>query len=131
MLMTDNPLEISATELKALLDAGDKFLLVDCREPLETDYASIDGGRPMPMSQLAERVEELEPCRTGRIVFYCHHGIRSLQVVHWLRQQGFARAQSMAGGIDVWSQQVDTAVPRYELGFQGLSPLEAAKDDPV
>ena len=129
--MTDNPLEISATQVKALLDDGDKFLLVDCREPLEADYASIAGSRPIPMSQLAERVEELEPCRAGRIVFYCHHGIRSLQVAHWLRQQGFSRAQSMAGGIESWSQQIDTAVPRYELGFQGLSPLEAAEDDPV
>ena len=89
------------------------------------------GGRPMPMSQLVERAGELEPHRAGRIVCYCHHGVRSLQVVHWLRQQGFAHAQSMAGGIDVWSQQVDAAMPRYELGFEGLSPLEAAKDDPV
>ncbi|MDP7204325.1 MAG: rhodanese-like domain-containing protein [Pirellulaceae bacterium] len=129
--MTGDPLEISVTEVQSLFDAGDDFLLVDCREPLETDYASIDGGRPMPMSQLVERAGELEPHRAVRIVCYCHHGVRSLQVVHWLRQQGFARAQSMAGGIDVWSQQVDAAMPRYELGFEGLSPLEAAKDDPV
>ena len=129
--MTEDPLEISATQVKTLLDTGDEFLLVDCREPLEADYASITGSRPMPMSQLAERVGELEPDRTDRIVFYCHHGIRSLQVVHWLRQQGFARAQSMAGGIESWSQQIDAAVPRYELGFEGLSPLEAAEDDPV
>ena len=129
--MTDDPLEISATQVKALLDAGEEFLLVDCREPLEADYASITGSRPIPMSQLAERTEELGPDQEGRIVVHCHLGIRSMQVAHWLRQQGFARAQSMAGGIESWSQQVDAAVPRYELGFQGLSPLEAAEDDPV
>jgi len=131
MGMIEDALEISAVEVKALLDAGEEFLLVDCREPLEADYASIAAAQLIPMSQLAERVEELEPSQASRIVVHCHLGGRSLQVAHWLRQQGFSRAQSMAGGIESWSQQVDCAVPRYELGFQGLSPLEAAEDDPV
>ena len=129
--MTEDPLEISAAQVKSLLDDGEEFLLVDCREPLEADYASITGSQLIPMSQLAERVEELEPSQENRIVVHCHLGVRSMQVAHWLRQQGFARAQSMAGGIESWSQQIDTAVPRYELGFEGLSPLEAAEDDPV
>jgi rhodanese-related sulfurtransferase len=129
--MTEDALEISAVEVKALLEAGEEFLLVDCREPLEADYASITGAQLIPMSELADRVEELEPSQASRIVVHCHLGGRSLQVAHWLRQQGFARAQSMSGGIESWSQQVDRAVPRYELGPLGLSPLEAADGDPV
>jgi len=65
------------------------------------------------MSQLAARVAELEPLRGRPIVVHCHHGGRSLKVAHWLRGQGFVNAQSMAGGIDQWSQEIDRAIPRY------------------
>ena len=64
------------------------------------------------MSELAERLEELEPHQQSQIVVHCHLGGRSLQVAHWLRQQGFARAQSMAGGIEAWSLEVDKSIPR-------------------
>ena len=129
--MTEDALEISAVEVKALLEAGEEFLLVDCREPLEADYASITGAQLIPMSELADRVEELEPSQASRIVVHCHLGGRSLQVAHWLRQQGFTEAVSMTGGIDSWSQEIDPAVPRYRFDFEGLSPREAAEDDPV
>jgi rhodanese-related sulfurtransferase len=130
-LMTEDPLEISAAEVKALLDAGEPFQLVDCREPLEAEYASIEQAQLIPMSELAERLEELQPFQQSRFVVHCHLGGRSLQVAHWLRQQGFTRAQSMAGGIEAWSLEVDRSIPRYQLGPAGLSPLEAAEDDPV
>jgi rhodanese-related sulfurtransferase len=51
--------------------------------------------------------------RDRRIVVHCHHGGRSLRVANWLRGQGFEQAQSMAGGIDAWSTEIDPAVPRY------------------
>ncbi len=44
---------------------------------------------------------------------YCHHGVRSLNVVNWLREQGIENCQSVAGGIDAWSLAVDPSVPRY------------------
>ena len=44
---------------------------------------------------------------------YCHHGVRSLQVVSWLRQQGISSCYSLAGGIDRWSKEVDANVPTY------------------
>ena len=47
------------------------------------------------------------------LVVFCHHGVRSLNVVHWLREQGVAACQSMAGGIDRWSLEIDPGVPRY------------------
>ena len=65
------------------------------------------------MSELGERVEELEPHRGDMIVVYCHHGVRSLRVTQALRGAGFVKVQSMAGGIDQWSLQVDASVPRY------------------
>jgi rhodanese-related sulfurtransferase len=49
----------------------------------------------------------------GRIVVICHHGVRSLNVANWLRNQGFDQAQSLRGGIDAWARDVDPAVMRY------------------
>ena len=129
--MTEDLLEISVAQVKALLDAGEPFQLVDCREPLEAEYASIEQAQLIPMSELAERLEELQPFQQSRFVVHCHLGGRSLQVAHWLRQQGFTEAVSMTGGIDSWSEEIDPAVPRYRFDFEGLSPLEASEDDPV
>lgn len=107
------PLEITCQAVQQKQAAGEPFFFVDCREPDEYATAKIAGTTLVPMSQLADRVAELEPHRNNEIVVHCHHGGRSLRVAMWLRQQGFARACSMAGGIDVWSQQIDPTVPRY------------------
>ena len=109
--MPETPLEISCENVKAKLDAGDDFLLVDCREADEFATARIDAALLLPMSEIQSRVGELPDDRP--IVVHCHHGGRSLRVVQWLRQRGFAGAQSMSGGIDAWSQRIDPAVPRY------------------
>jgi rhodanese-related sulfurtransferase len=107
------PLEVDCQTVKALQDAKETFLLLDCRREDEYQTASIPGAILIPMDQLAARSGELAPYREGRIVVHCHHGGRSLRVAQWLRQQGFSQAQSMAGGIDAWSELIDPKVPRY------------------
>jgi rhodanese-related sulfurtransferase len=107
------PMEIDVTSVKQLLDAGAGFLLLDCREADEYATARIEGATLVPMTEIQARVGELDAHKAGRVVVHCHHGGRSLRVANWLRQQGFAQAQSMAGGIDAWSQAVDSSVPRY------------------
>jgi rhodanese-related sulfurtransferase len=107
------PLEISCADVKGRLDRRAKFLLLDCREPDEHATASIAGATLIPMSELQQRVSELGTDKGLDIVVHCHHGGRSLRVAHWLRAQGFAKAASMAGGIDEWSQTIDVKVPRY------------------
>ena len=109
----ETPIEIDVRSVKAKLDASEDFLFVDCREPDEHATAHIDGATLMPMSTLAERVGEIEMHRDRLIVIHCHHGGRSLRVARWLRENGFQHAQSMAGGIDQWSQEIDSSVPRY------------------
>lgn len=115
--MPTEPIEIDIHTTKARLDAratgGEEFLLVDCREQSEWDTARIDGAILLPMSELGQRVGELAPHKAAEIIVHCHHGGRSLRVATWLRQQGFARAKSMAGGIDQWSVAIDNSVPRY------------------
>jgi rhodanese-related sulfurtransferase len=104
--------EINPGEVKSMLDAGEKFILLDVREPWEFDTAKIEGSRLMPMGEVPSRAhQELNP--EERVIVLCHHGVRSLNVTVWLRQQGFDHAQSMRGGIDAWSRIVDGKVPVY------------------
>ncbi|MCO6457023.1 MAG: rhodanese [Pirellulaceae bacterium] len=106
-------LEVDVQTVKRMLDERHEFLLLDCREPDEHELARIDRAVLIPLSQLPERVSELEPHRDRPIVVHCHHGVRSLRVTHWLIGLGFARVQSMRGGIDAWSLQIDPGMARY------------------
>ena len=104
--------EITPEEVKSLRDRATGFTLLDVREPWELQTARIEGTVNIPMGELPSRAhQELDPER--HIVVLCHHGVRSLNVTHWLRQQGFEQVQSMRGGIDAWSRAVDTKVPVY------------------
>lgn len=106
------PIEIDVLAVKQMLDGGEKFTLLDVREPHEVATAQIAGSTHIPMREVPARMGELPA--DGRIVVHCHHGGRSLRVTQFLRQQGFTQVQNMSGGIDAWSQQVDTGVARYE-----------------
>ena len=112
-LPNDLPSEVDVHAVKSLLDQGAEFLLLDCRENDEYALVRIEGSRLIPMSELMTRVEELGDHVDQRIVVFCHHGGRSHQVTHWLRQQGFRGAQNMEGGIDAWAVKVDRQLPRY------------------
>ena len=111
--MPDLPLEIDCRATKSKLDAGGEFLLLDCREPDEHATVHIQGAKLLPMSEMADRVTELEPFRNHAIVVHCHHGGRSLRVARWLRDQDFPHAQSMAGGIDQWAIEIEPTLARY------------------
>ena len=113
MTNDDLPLEISVTEVKCLLDEQADFVLLDCREQGEWELVKIDGARLLPMSEMQARVAELLPHTEDHVVVYCHHGMRSLQVTQWLLSQDFKQCQSMAGGIDAWSSDIDDSLPRY------------------
>ena len=103
--------EISANEAASLLKEN-QARLIDVREPWEFETTRIDGSLPMPMGEVPARAhQELEP--DERLVVLCHHGIRSMNVAVWLRGQGFEQAQSVRGGIDAWSVEVDPTVKRY------------------
>lgn len=104
--------EITPEEVKGKVDAKQEFVLLDVREPWEFQTASIVGAKLIPMGDVPSRAhQELDP--EEHIVVLCHHGVRSMNVTVWLRQQGFENVQSMRGGIDAWSRQVDPTVPVY------------------
>nr|WP_316644384.1 rhodanese-like domain-containing protein [uncultured Roseateles sp.] len=110
--MEQLPVDRLPAQLQAL---GAGTVLLDVREPWEVALASIriDGARwlSIPMGQIPQRLDELDPSQP--VVCYCHHGMRSLQVVAFLQRQGFDSVYNLAGGIEAWSVQMDPAVPRY------------------
>jgi rhodanese-related sulfurtransferase len=106
------PIEITPAEVNHLLKGGAALRLIDVREPAEHAICHIEGASLIPMQYVPVRLNELDD-PAARLVVFCHHGVRSLQVVDWLRRQGVENCQSMAGGIDLWSAQIDPAVPRY------------------
>lgn len=111
------PLELSCAEVLDLCRCadGETPLLLDVREPWEAALAQIRiegvASRLIPMGELVQRLGELSPAQP--VVAYCHHGVRSLQVVAFLERQGFDSVYNLAGGIDAWSCEVDPALPRY------------------
>lgn len=103
--------EVSPAEAAALLKQG-KARFIDVREPWEFAAAQIAGSVLMPMGDVPARAhQELDP--DERLVILCHHGQRSLNTAVWLRNQGFEQAQSLRGGIEAWSAEIDPAVNRY------------------
>lgn len=106
-------LEITCQQVSEKLNSDDEFLLLDCRETDEFETVHIDKSTLIPMSELAERISELDAHRESEIIVYCHHGGRSLRVTNWLLQQGFKNVKSMAGGIDQWAIEIDPSLERY------------------
>jgi len=107
------PYEISPAEAQQKVAAGEA-VLIDVREELEYQLCRIDGAELIPMNTIPQHLQRLDGLADEKLlVVHCHHGMRSLNVVNWLRQQGVANCVSMAGGIDLWSTQVDPSVPKY------------------
>ncbi len=107
------PTEISPEELKDILDSGQSLRLIDCREDDEWHTCRIEGAQLIPLSNFAELIQARLSDHDQHLAVYCHHGVRSMRATMWLRQQGFHQTQSLRGGIDLWSELIDPAVPRY------------------
>ena len=103
--------EITVTELKAKLDAGDNLFVLDVREPHEYDIARLEGTTLIPLGQLPSRVNELNTA--DDIVVHCRSGVRSAKAVGFLQKAGFQKVKNLKGGILAWSDQIDPNVPKY------------------
>jgi rhodanese-related sulfurtransferase len=101
--------EVSCGDVAARLS---ELVLVDVRTPGEHELVALPGSILLPLQELEDRVEELAPLRGKEVVVYCHHGVRSLHGAAFLNAHGVS-AVSMEGGIDAWSREVDSSVPRY------------------
>lgn len=105
--------EVSPRELRDLLQSPDAPLVLDVRTEQERAIACIAGSVLVPLAELESRVEELRAHEDRLIITQCHHGVRSLRAAAALRRAGFDRVRSLAGGIHLWSVDIDPAVPIY------------------
>ena len=103
--------EITPQEVKQRQERNEELTILDVRELWERQTANIASSQHVPMADIPSRLQELDP--EQHIVVYCHHGTRSLSVTDWLRKQGYEKVQSMSGGIERWSLEIDPTVPRY------------------
>ncbi|MEA3209336.1 MAG: sulfur-carrier protein adenylyltransferase/sulfurtransferase [Chthoniobacter sp.] len=102
---------ITVQELKAKQDRGDKFVLVDVREPFEYDICRIPGSTLIPLGQLPSRMSELDSA--DEIILQCKSGARSARALKLLQEAGFSKLANVEGGIAAWAEQIDTTVPKY------------------
>ncbi len=103
--------EITCPELKARMDNGDDFQLIDVREINEREFTNI-GGEHIPMAKIVTSMDKLS--RDKDVIIYCRSGVRSGQVVNFLEaNHGFTNLFNLKGGILAWSDQVDSTIKKY------------------
>ena len=105
--------EITPRQLKAMLDAREPVVLLDCRTPAEHEYVRLPDARLIPLQEAMNRLEELKQLADKRVVVHCHHGVRSLQMTALLRQLGVTDALSLAGGIGLCAIDIEPGMVRY------------------
>ncbi len=86
-------------------------VLLDVREPWETELCQLAGSLHIPMHLVPVRCEEIDPSRD--VVVICHHGSRSLQVAMFLERKGFGSVLNLMGGVDAWAGEIDPNMRRY------------------
>jgi adenylyltransferase/sulfurtransferase len=102
---------VTVQELKAKQDRGDKFVLLDVREPFEWDICHIPGAKLIPLGNLPSRMSELDSA--DEILLQCKSGARSARALRLLQEAGFSKLANVEGGILAWAEQIDTSVPKY------------------
>jgi len=102
--------QLSASSLKAMIDSGQPFELVDVRTPEERAIAKIEGAR---LLDKAYHDDLMALDRDMAIVFQCHHGMRSQSAAEYFQEAGFRNLYNLEGGIEAWSRLVDASIPHY------------------
>jgi sulfur-carrier protein adenylyltransferase/sulfurtransferase len=108
--MTDGIQEITATDLKARQDRGEKLFILDVREPHEYQICNLNG-KLIPLGELPRRVNELDS--SVEMVVHCRSGKRSADAIHFLQTAGFKKLLNLKGGVLAWADEVDPRMPKY------------------
>ena len=105
--------EIGPEEARASLAGPGAPRLIDCREADEWEICRLPGAELLPLTVFSERYQEVLPDPAEPVIIYCHHGVRSQRAADWLAARGYTQVRSLAGGIDAWSQVIDSSLARY------------------
>lgn len=111
--MSEEHFHISPAELAERLLSAEPPMLLDVREVGEHSTAALANSKLIPLAQIPFRVGEIAEWKERDVVVYCHHGVRSLMAIGWLKLRGFSKLHNLTGGIDRWSVEVDPDCPRY------------------
>lgn len=103
--------ELSVEDLKRRLDEGQKVFILDVREPGEYEICRLPGSKLIPLANLVDRWQELDP--SNEIVVHCKAGGRSARAVKFLQGKGFSKVFNLSGGVDSWADKIDPSMPRY------------------
>jgi len=109
----DQQLEITPKDVAERRARGEKLRLLDLRTREEWDAVHLDGSE-FVSQELIQRLMGKEG-QEGLLVFYDHSGASSLDAAAYFAGHGFTNARYLRGGIDAWSVEVDSRVPRYKL----------------
>ncbi|MCO4819941.1 MAG: rhodanese-like domain-containing protein [Bacteroidetes bacterium] len=96
--------DITVTELKQRLDAGENINIVDVREPWEFEEFNING-KLIPLGELQGKIDDLDAWTEEEVVVHCKSGGRSAAAVDFMTRQGFKNARNLAGGMLAWQAQ--------------------------
>ena len=102
---------LSVHELKQWQEQKKEFILLDVRNQDEVDYVKLDNSQHIPMNLIPIRHNEIDDDKP--LVIYCHHGVRSYNVAHFLIQAGFDDVYNLQGGIEAWAQEIEPGMKRY------------------
>ena len=105
------PYEIDVATLDRMRRTGASYTILDVREPREVNICRFDGAIHIPMRDVPQSLGRLP--EDHELVVVCHHGVRSLQVMAWLRGNGFDKATSLKGGINAWARDIDPSMKTY------------------
>ncbi len=102
--------EKTVAELKAMMDKGEDFQLIDVREPHEAEICQI-GGILIPMNTVPDHIDEI--AKDKPVVIHCRSGARSGRIVEYLESQGYDNLYNLKGGILAWADEIDPAMAKY------------------
>ena len=104
-------MEISVTQAEEIREKNPSCIFLDVRQDEEVAFCQISDAFHIPLAELPNRFHALPNDQT--IIVYCHHGMRSLQAVQFLRSKGLNNAINLQGGIHAWSTIIDPLIPTY------------------
>jgi rhodanese-related sulfurtransferase len=107
--------QITALEAHKLIQTEQEAEVLDVREAWEREFGSLPKSKPLNKTSFKELLKKSS--KNSPILLYCHFGVRSLDAAHHFSREGFTRVYTIKGGIDAWSTQVDSSIPRYSGSY--------------